>query len=168
MQKIIQPDIVEILSMEGLIIKNKKTTCIFHDGDRSPSLTIYSASNTFHCFGCGAHGDTIGFIMRYKNFTFLRALAYLGLKGKFRQTKQEQLKSAINKYYKEWERQYYIELLCLYRTIQNHKYKVTSLEEINERAYHDENIIVHHLDILDGDDRHAKLTLCKERKWVNQ
>lgn len=168
MQKIIQPDIAEVFSREGLIIKNRKITCVFHDGDRVASLTIYPATNNYHCFGCGAHGDSIGFIMRYKNLTFGRALAYLGIKGRFRQTKHEQIKSAANKYYRDWEKQYYTELCRSYHAIQDHKRKVTSIEEINEQMYHNESIIIHHLDILEDYDyrtnHQTKLALFKERK----
>lgn len=32
--------------------------CIFHEGDREPSLVLYPADNSFYCFGCGAWGDT--------------------------------------------------------------------------------------------------------------
>jgi hypothetical protein len=30
--------------------------CVFHDGDREPSLVLYPDDNHFHCYGCGAHG----------------------------------------------------------------------------------------------------------------
>jgi DNA primase len=41
--------------------KNDMLVCPFHE-DKSPSLKIYTKTNTFHCFGCGATGDGIQFI----------------------------------------------------------------------------------------------------------
>jgi DNA primase len=47
--------------------------CPFHD-DRHPSLVVYPQTNTFHCFGCSAHGDAIAFLMRKEHLTFGQAL----------------------------------------------------------------------------------------------
>lgn len=44
--------------------------CPFHD-DRTPSLKIYA--NSYHCFGCGAHGDAIDFTARLFDLTALDA-----------------------------------------------------------------------------------------------
>ncbi len=51
--------------------------CPFHD-ERTPSFYIYSETNTFHCFGCSAHGDSISFYMKLNNCDFNQALAVLG------------------------------------------------------------------------------------------
>ena len=48
--------------------------CPFHAGDRQASLHIYSGSGGFHCFGCGAHGSVIDFIMRLFNCSFREAV----------------------------------------------------------------------------------------------
>lgn len=50
--------------------------CSFHT-EISASFTIYVAQNSFHCFGCGAHGDSIEFIMRFKNLQFIEAVRFL-------------------------------------------------------------------------------------------
>src|SRR5689334_15726544 len=42
---------------------NLKGLCPFHD-EKSPSLSVSVARNLFHCFGCGAGGDTIRFVVR--------------------------------------------------------------------------------------------------------
>lgn len=47
--------------------------CAFHD-ERSPSFTLYPATDTYYCFGCGAHGDVIAFLMRKESMTFGQAL----------------------------------------------------------------------------------------------
>jgi DNA primase len=45
--------------------KHDMIVCPFHE-DKSPSLKVYSKTNTFHCFGCGATGDSIQFIEMYE------------------------------------------------------------------------------------------------------
>jgi DNA primase len=52
--------------------------CPFHN-DQIPSFTVYPASDTFYCFGCGAHGDVISFIQRVEHMSFLEALQSLDL-----------------------------------------------------------------------------------------
>ena len=47
--------------------------CPFHE-DHNPSLTVYSASSTFHCYGCRKHGDVITFLMEIEHLTFIQAL----------------------------------------------------------------------------------------------
>ncbi|MCR5150519.1 MAG: DNA primase [Clostridiales bacterium] len=53
--------------------KNLKGLCPFHN-EKTPSFTVYTGENAFHCFGCGAHGDSIGFIMRIENLDFIEAV----------------------------------------------------------------------------------------------
>jgi DNA primase len=50
--------------------------CPFHKGDRQGSLKIYDKD--FHCFGCGANGDIIDFVMRMENISFKEAFQSLG------------------------------------------------------------------------------------------
>lgn len=44
-------------------------TCVFHR-EKTPSLTIYPDEARFHCFGCGADGDVIAFLMQAEKLTF--------------------------------------------------------------------------------------------------
>src|SRR3954466_6021608 len=46
-----------------------KACCPFHN-EKSPSFTVNDDKGFFHCFGCGAHGDVIGFTMRIDNLSF--------------------------------------------------------------------------------------------------
>ena len=48
--------------------------CPFHAGDRQASLHIYPGSGGFHCFGCGAHGSVIDFVMRLFDLNFRQAI----------------------------------------------------------------------------------------------
>jgi hypothetical protein len=47
--------------------------CPFHE-DHTPSLVVYLKTQTFHCFGCRAHGDVIAFLMLAEHLTFREAL----------------------------------------------------------------------------------------------
>jgi DNA primase len=47
--------------------------CPFHE-DRIPSFTVYSATGTFHCYGCGKHGDVISFLREREGLNFNQAL----------------------------------------------------------------------------------------------
>jgi DNA primase len=50
--------------------------CPFH-ADRQPSFTVYPETSTYYCFGCGAHGDVITFLMHKESLTFGQALEAL-------------------------------------------------------------------------------------------
>jgi DNA primase len=58
-------------SGRGLIAK-----CSFHD-DQHPSFVVYPDSQSFHCFGCQAHGDVIAFLMQVEHLTFREAVELL-------------------------------------------------------------------------------------------
>ncbi len=47
--------------------------CPFHK-EKSASFTVNDSKGFFHCFGCGAHGDVIGFTMRYERLAFPEAI----------------------------------------------------------------------------------------------
>src|SRR5882757_5941200 len=50
--------------------------CPFHN-EKTPSFYVVDDKNFFHCFGCGAHGDAIGFVMRAENLDFIEAVERL-------------------------------------------------------------------------------------------
>ncbi|VBB69602.1 DNA primase [invertebrate metagenome] len=50
--------------------------CPFHN-EKTPSFTVNEAKGFFHCFGCGAHGDLIGFVMQAEGLSFLDAVQRL-------------------------------------------------------------------------------------------
>lgn len=53
--------------------KNYTALCPFHAED-TPSFYIFPETQTYHCFGCNAHGDVINFIKEYENLNFIEAL----------------------------------------------------------------------------------------------
>ena len=50
--------------------------CPFH-GEKTPSFNIYTETDSFYCFGCGASGDVISFIMKIENLDYVEAVKYL-------------------------------------------------------------------------------------------
>lgn len=58
-----------------------KAPCPFHN-EKTPSFYVNDQKGFFHCFGCGAHGDVVGFVMRHDNLSFPEAVEMLaGLAG---------------------------------------------------------------------------------------
>ncbi len=72
-------DLVEVLS-KHLPLKRMgasfKTHCPFHE-EKTPSFIVKRTDRHYHCFGCGAHGDAIEFLMRHLNFSFTEAVEAL-------------------------------------------------------------------------------------------
>ena len=50
--------------------------CPFHN-EKTPSFTVSEEKGFFHCFGCGAHGDVIGYVMRADGLSFPEAVERL-------------------------------------------------------------------------------------------
>lgn len=55
---------------------NYQGLCPFHS-EKTPSFTVFPNTETFHCFGCGAGGDVISFIMRAENLGYPGAVEFL-------------------------------------------------------------------------------------------
>ena len=56
--------------------KNYQACCPFHD-EKTPSFTVSPDKQFYHCFGCGAHGTAIGFLMQYDRLEFRDAVREL-------------------------------------------------------------------------------------------
>ena len=56
--------------------RNNVCLCPFHS-EKSPSCTVYLESQSFYCFGCGAGGDVITFIMKIENLDYVEAIKFL-------------------------------------------------------------------------------------------
>lgn len=72
-------DIVEIVGARVQLKKQGReyaACCPFHD-ERSPSFTVSPNKQFYHCFGCGAHGTAINFLMNYDRLEFLDAVEEL-------------------------------------------------------------------------------------------
>lgn len=55
---------------------NMNGLCPFHS-EKTPSFTVFPATQSFYCFGCGAGGDAISFIMRVENLDYISAVRLL-------------------------------------------------------------------------------------------
>ncbi len=72
-------DIVEIIGARVPLKKagrEYKANCPFHS-EKSPSFWVSPDKQFYHCFGCGAHGTVVGFLMQYEKLGFLDAVADL-------------------------------------------------------------------------------------------
>ena len=72
-------DIVDVIS--GYVKLQKKGAnyfglCPFHN-EKSPSFSVSPGKQMYYCFGCGAGGNVITFLMEYENYTFQEALSSL-------------------------------------------------------------------------------------------
>lgn len=60
--------------------KNSKCLCPFHS-EKTPSMVVYSDSQSFYCFGCGAGGDAISFIKLIENLDYVDAIKLLAMRA---------------------------------------------------------------------------------------
>jgi len=65
--------IVDVMAFYGIEVRRgNKALCPLHN-EKSPSFTIYSSTNSWHCFGCGVGGSAIDFVMAYFGLDVLEA-----------------------------------------------------------------------------------------------
>jgi DNA primase len=57
--------------------------CPFHS-EKTPSFTVSPSKQFYHCFGCGAHGTAIGFLMEYSGLGFVEAVKELAARAAMR------------------------------------------------------------------------------------
>ncbi len=72
-------DIVDVIDRRVPLKKagqNYQACCPFH-GEKTPSFTVSPTKQFYHCFGCGAHGSAIGFLMEYGGLSFVDAVKSL-------------------------------------------------------------------------------------------
>jgi DNA primase len=76
-------DIVEVIDARVPLKKagkDYKACCPFHE-EKTPSFTVSPDKQFYHCFGCGAHGTAIGFLMEYDRMEFLEAVEELAARA---------------------------------------------------------------------------------------
>jgi len=81
--------VLQATSLEGLISgytglkksgPNLLGLCPFHS-EKSPSFVVSPSKGTYHCFGCGVHGNAIGFVIDIEHFSFIDAVEFLADKA---------------------------------------------------------------------------------------
>jgi DNA primase len=72
-------DLVEVINPYVKVQRagvSYKALCPFHE-EKTPSFVIQKGDNHYHCFGCGAHGDAIQFLMAHLRMSFVEAVEML-------------------------------------------------------------------------------------------
>lgn len=88
---------IELLDSGG---GRKVAKCPFHNGDNTPSFTVYP-NDTYFCFGCDVWGDVVKFLVDFKGMTFDAAIAYVGADYKYKNVEKPQVikvKNTTNMY----------------------------------------------------------------------
>lgn len=102
-------DIIDVISSYIQLKKsgaNFKAPCPFHD-EKSPSFVVSPSKQIYHCFGCGASGDSISFVMDYEKLNYPEAIEKLAGQYNFslqytdanKQTKYSKLLEKLNQHY---------------------------------------------------------------------
>jgi len=72
-------DIVDVIDRYVKLKKagaNFQALCPFHN-EKSPSFSVSPSKQFYHCFGCGEHGNAIGFLMEYSGLAYPEAIRQL-------------------------------------------------------------------------------------------
>ncbi|MGE4472754.1 MAG: DNA primase [Sulfuricurvum sp.] len=105
---------LDIVDVVGSYIELKragssfKAPCPFHD-EKSPSFVVNPTRQKYHCFGCGAGGDSISFVMEYEKLTYPEAIEKLAASVNFTlhytdggaQKKRSNLLETLNEWYQK-------------------------------------------------------------------
>ncbi len=72
-------DIVDVIDGRVALKKagREYTACCPFHNEKTPSFTVSREKQFYHCFGCGAHGSAIGFLMEYEHMSFVEAVEEL-------------------------------------------------------------------------------------------
>lgn len=74
-------NLVQVVESAGVQLRREGCRlvahCPFHQGDRTPSFTVYPETQTFYCFGCHVWGDVVDFVKRMHNCSNEEAVTFL-------------------------------------------------------------------------------------------
>jgi DNA primase len=76
---LVRVDIVDVIDSRVQLKKTGReyqACCPFHN-EKTPSFTVSPDKQFYHCFGCGAHGSALGFLMEYEHMGFVEAIEEL-------------------------------------------------------------------------------------------
>ena len=114
-------DIVDVIG--GYVKLNKKGSsymglCPFHK-EKTPSFSVSQDNQFYHCFGCGASGNVIGFVMQQENYSFIDAIKHLADRINYtlpestyspENAKKNEIKHKLYEIHKKTARYYYEQL----------------------------------------------------------
>lgn len=89
-------DLIEVITPHVELKRSGATykgLCPFHD-EKSPSFVVQKGDSHYHCFGCGAHGDAIAFLMNHQKLSFVDSIEVLAEKFHIRLERSEKSESA--------------------------------------------------------------------------
>ena len=92
-------DIVELIGSYVNLKRagsNYNGLCPYH-GEKTPSFTVFPATQSFYCFGCGAGGDAITFIKRSENLEYTEAVEFLAKRAGITVTADDKERGGIGK-----------------------------------------------------------------------
>ncbi len=98
-QLIARIDIVEVIGTRVPLRKagkEFKACCPFHD-EKTPSFNVVPDKQFYHCFGCGAHGTALGFLMDYDHLSFVEAVEELAARAGLEVPREESTASTASK-----------------------------------------------------------------------
>jgi len=90
---IARADIVEVIGSRVTLKKQGKeykACCPFH-GEKTPSFTVVPDKQFYHCFGCGAHGTALGFLMDHDHLSFVEAVEEMAERVGLEVPREEQI-----------------------------------------------------------------------------
>ena len=93
---IARADIVELIGSRVPLKKQGKefkACCPFH-GEKTPSFTVVPDKQFYHCFGCGAHGTALGFLMDHDHLSFVEAIEDLAARVGLEVPREQQQQAA--------------------------------------------------------------------------
>ena len=136
-------DIVDVISPYVRLTRrgsNYVGLCPFHN-EKTPSFSVNTGRQTFHCFGCGVGGNAYSFVMKYENLTFPEAIRHLADRAGIKLPEEEDnpearkradLRTRLFEIYKEAAKFYYFQLRSDYGNF--------PMEYLKNRGLSDETI----------------------------
>ena len=162
-------DIVDVVS-EFVSLKrsgsNYKGLCPFHN-DSNPSFYVSPSRGTCHCFTCGEGGDSVGFIMKHEQMSYVEALRWLanryGIEVKETELTDEQRKEKTEReamfVVNNWAAEYYSDIL--YNDVDG---RAVGLQYFRQRGFRDDIIKKFRLGFSPAD-KHAMPKTAKEKGY---
>jgi len=107
MQVIEKPSILGVIQAEGVELKQRGRNfvgrCPFHS-EKTPSFVVNPERQRWKCFGCGASGDVVDFVIKFRGLSFGDTLHYLNISGdkQIKTNPQDIKRRELIEKFKEW------------------------------------------------------------------